>query len=152
MEAVFFVLAGFFVWILILSIATFWVVRFFKRLSSGVDRGNLVNILEEVIRREKINAKNLKDLRSNFFALEENSRFHIQKVGLVRFNPFRELGGDHSFSLALLNAKDTGVVITGLHTRERTRVYVKDIKKGKSELELSEEEKRALKRAQKVKV
>ena len=152
MEAVFFVLAGFFVWILILSIATFWVVRFFKRLSSGVDRGNLVNILEEVIRREKINAKNLKDLRSNFFALEENSRFHIQKVGLVRFNPFKELGGDHSFSLALLNAKDTGVVITGLHTRERTRVYVKDIKKGKSELELSEEEKRALKRAQKVKV
>src|SRR3989304_4085642 len=152
MEAVFFVLAGFFVWILILSIATFWVVRFFKRLSSGVDRGNLVTILEEVIRREKINAKNLKDLRSNFFALEENSRFHIQKVGLVRFNPFRELGGDHSFSLALLNAKDTGVVITGLHTRERTRVYVKDIKKGKSELELSEEEKRALKRAQKVKV
>jgi len=55
--------------------------------------------------------------------------------------------GDHSFSLALLDGKDTGVVITGLHTRERTRVYMKAIKAGKGEHELSEDEKKALAKA-----
>ena len=152
MEAVFFVLAGFFVWLVILSIITFWEFRFFKRLSKQIDRGNLVSVLEEIVRREKINAKGLEELRSKFFGLEGDVQFQIQKLGLVRFNPFKELGGDHSFSLALLNAKDSGVIITGLHTRERTRVYVKDIRRGKSGLELSEEEKRAFKKAQKIKV
>ena len=61
------------------------------------------------------------------------------------------MGGDHSFSVALLNGKGTGIIITGLHTRERTRVYVKDIKQGKSEVELSQEEKKALRLAQKEK-
>ena len=152
MEIVFFVLAGFFVWLVILSIITFWEFRFFKRLSKQIDRGNLVSVLEEIVRREKINAKGLEELRSKFFGLEGDVQFHIQKLGMVRFNPFKELGGDHSFSLALLNAKDSGVIITGLHTRERTRIYVKDIRRGKSGLELSEEEKRAFKKAQKIKV
>jgi hypothetical protein len=63
---------------------------------------------------------------------------------MIRFNPFSELGGDHSFCLALLDDRDTGVVLTGLHTRERTRFYMKDITNGKSSLELSNEEKKAL--------
>jgi hypothetical protein len=67
----------------------------------------------------------------------------------VRFNPFKELGGDHSFSLAILDSHDSGIVITSLHTRDRTRVYMKDIKKGKSESELSAEEKSALTSAEK---
>ena len=50
--------------------------------------------------------------------------------------------------MAMLNGKDTGVVITGLHTRERTRLYVKPISRGKSEYELSLEEKKAIAKAQ----
>jgi len=68
-------------------------------------------------------------------------------VSLVRFNPFSEMGGDHSFSLALLDAHLTGFIVTGLHTRERTRVYIKKIDGGKCKQDLSKEEREALKKA-----
>jgi hypothetical protein len=57
------------------------------------------------------------------------------------------MGGDHSFSLALLDAHLTGFIITGLHTRERTRVYIKKIEEGKCKQDLSKEEREALKKA-----
>ncbi len=68
---------------------------------------------------------------------------------MVRFNPFSEVGGDHSFALAILDANSTRVVISSIHTRDRTRLYAKVIKRGKSEIELSAEEKKALAQAQK---
>jgi hypothetical protein len=71
-------------------------------------------------------------------------------VGLIRFNPFNEIGGDHSFSLAILDGGDNGIIITGLHTRDRTRIYAKQVNKGKSDLELSTEEQKALLKAQRV--
>lgn len=74
----------------------------------------------------------------------------IHKIGLVRFNPFKDVGGDQSFSLALLNGKNDGLVITSLYTREGTRVYAKSIAKGASEkYQLSQEEEKAIKIAQK---
>ncbi|KKR62278.1 MAG: hypothetical protein UU02_C0047G0008 [Candidatus Woesebacteria bacterium GW2011_GWA1_40_43] len=108
-------------------------------------------ILEKILVRGDENTKNIKELVKKIDIIDDNDRRHIQKVGLVRFNPFSELGGDHSFCLAILDDRDTGVVITGLHTRDRTRVYMKDIKNGKSSLELSAEEKKAVVDAQKSK-
>ena len=110
---------------------------------------DLKKVLEKILARGEENTKDIKDLTKRFDLLEEDGKLHIQKVGLVRFNPFKELGGDHSFSLAILDAHDSGVVITGLHTRDRTRIYMKDIKKGKSSFELSVEERKALSNAQK---
>ena len=106
-------------------------------------------MLEGILAEEKGNKDRLEELTKQLRQLEDLSEYHIQRVGLVRFNPFKDLGGDHSFSIALLDAKDTGLVITGLHTRERTRVYVKAVKKGKAEHEFSEEEKKALNKAKK---
>jgi len=68
-------------------------------------------------------------------------------VGIIRFNPFSEVGGDQSFSLALLNESNDGVVITSLYTRQENRVYGKPIKNGQSEYTLSEEEKQAIEKA-----
>jgi hypothetical protein len=68
-------------------------------------------------------------------------------VGIVRFNPFSEVGGDQSFSIALLNENDDGVVITSLYTRQENRVYGKPIKNSQSEYSLSEEEKKAIEKA-----
>ena len=74
------------------------------------------------------------------------SGFH--KFGLVRFNPFKDVGGDQSFSLAILNGKDNGIVISSLFTREGTRVYSKSISAGEAEkYPLTEEEKEAIKKA-----
>jgi len=71
----------------------------------------------------------------------------VQKVGVVRFNPFKDTGGDQSFAIALLDASDSGLVISSLYTRDGVRVFSKAIEKGKSKYQLSEEEKQAIEKA-----
>jgi len=135
------------VWLIGLSVGLVLVYRFFGRLSSGVKTGNLKKVLDKILENQTKTSLGLANLEREVKKLEEEGALHVQKVGLVRFNPFRETGGDHSFSLALLNAKNTGILLTSLHTRERTRVYIKAVKKGKSEYEFSQEEKKALSKA-----
>ncbi len=72
----------------------------------------------------------------------------LHKVGIVRFNPFKDVGGDQSFALALLDSSDSGVVISSLHSREGARIYVKPIVKSEgSGHELTTEERDAIKLA-----
>jgi len=73
----------------------------------------------------------------------------FQKMGVVRYNPFGEIGGDQSFSLVIMDKNDKGVVVTSIHSREGTRTYAKPIKSKKSEYHLSEEESKAIELAQK---
>lgn len=70
--------------------------------------------------------------------------FAVQKIGLVRFNPFDDGGGNFSFSLALLNAQDSGIVITSMHGREQNRIYTKKIQNGLSDMKLTGEEQKAV--------
>jgi hypothetical protein len=79
--------------------------------------------------------------------LYKDNRNNFQKIGFMRFNPFDDAGGNISFTLALLNAHDDGVVISSLHGREGTRVYAKAVKAGVSESKLTEEESAAIKKA-----
>ena len=79
--------------------------------------------------------------------LYKDNRNNFQKIGFVRFNPFDDAGGNISFSLALLNAKDEGVVISSLHGRDGTRVYAKSVIAGRSESQLTDEEMKAIKQA-----
>lgn len=132
-----------------LSVAFYWLFTFIKRLTKGSKEATLIKVLEKILTTQDQNSQDINLVRKEIQKLEDDGKFHIQKVGVVRFNPFKEIGGDHSFSLAFLDAKDSGVIITCLHTRERTRIYMKAIKKGKSGHELSDEEKKALKEAQK---
>ena len=139
------------IWLLVVS---FFLYRFFalyNKLTKGVEIGDIKKILEKILSGGEENTKSIKSIIKRIDIVEENDKSHIQKVGLIRFNPFSELGGDHSFCLAILDDRDTGVVITGLHTRDRTRIYMKDIKGGKSNFELSSEEKKAIASAQKYK-
>lgn len=136
-------------WLVVLS---FFVVRinlFFNKISKRAEITDLKRILEKLLDSESKNAIALKNVEKKIEFLNEEGKFHVQKVGLVRFNPFKELGGDHSFSLAILDGDSSGIIITSLHTRDRTRVYVKSIKKGKSDSNLSEEEQKALLKAEK---
>jgi len=137
------------IWLIVLTLLLARFLIFFKKLTKGVEVSDLKKVLEKLLLQAEANIKDVKDVNKRIDNLEADVKFHVQKVGLIRFNPFKELGGDHSFSLALLDANDSGVIITGLHTRERTRVYMKDIKKGGSAFELSTEEKKALASAQK---
>jgi len=67
------------------------------------------------------------------------------KIGLTRFNPFDDIGGDQSFILSILDKNNSGVLITSLHNRDLTRIYAKQIKFGEGDnITLSKEEKSAI--------
>lgn len=71
----------------------------------------------------------------------------VQKVALNRYNPYSDTGGDQSVSIAFLDGKLNGFLLTSLHSRSGTRVYTKNITKGKSDIELSREERQVLEEA-----
>lgn len=79
--------------------------------------------------------------------LETSVRLALQKVGLVRFNPFQDSGGDQSFALALLDQSGTGLVISSLHGRAESRLFAKQIANGRSKHSLSDEEQQAIRLA-----
>jgi hypothetical protein len=86
-------------------------------------------------------------LESQLAALADRGRGAVQHIGVVRFNPFEDTGSNQSFALAMLDDRGDGVVISSLHSRQSTRLYLKPIAGGRSETALSEEESEALRRA-----
>jgi hypothetical protein len=113
---------------------------------------NLMQALEKILDILKENKSDIETLFQKVGILQEESLKHIQKVGILRFNPFADTGGDQSFILALLDGFNTGIVITSLHSRGSTRWYAKRVKEGKGvDFQLSEEEERAINNAVAVK-
>jgi len=80
-------------------------------------------------------------------AAEARGERAIQRVGIVRYNPFEDTGSNQSFVLAILDARGDGFVLSSLHSRQQTRVFLKQISSGKAETTLSEEEAEAIRRA-----
>ena len=82
---------------------------------------------------------------------EKKSQFQIQKIGLLRYNPFADTGGEQSFVISLLDHHNSGMILTSLQGRSGTRWYAKQVKKGKgTEFELSKEEEEAVKKAKQL--
>lgn len=146
-DLVILIIAG--VWLFLLTIGFLFLLGFFNKLTRAGRELDAKRILERILGEESRRSEEVHKLAKELSRLEEEGYFHVQKVGLIRFNPFEEIGGDHSFSLAILDGRNTGLVITGLHTRERTRIYVKEINGGRSSLKLSSEEQKAIIKAQK---
>ena len=135
---------------MILSAILIWLFSFFRRLTKVAKVEDIKKLLDKIIEKQTDSAGDIEKIKKEINRINLDGTEHVQKVGLIRFNPFNEIGGDHSFSLAILDGKDNGIIITGLHTRDRTRIYAKQVARGKSDLELSVEEKKALLKAQKV--
>lgn len=89
--------------------------------------------------------KNKKDIR----ALYKNMESAFQKVGIVKYDAFKQMGGQLSFCLALLNENNNGFIINSVHSSEGCYSYTKEIKNGESDISLGEEEKQALEIAMK---
>jgi hypothetical protein len=79
--------------------------------------------------------------------LETATGRSLQKVGVVRFNPFQDSGGDQSFAIALLDQRGSGVVVSSLHGRAETRIFAKQVTNGRSTHSLSDEEQQAIREA-----
>jgi len=150
MEFIWTVVAIFSLWLLLLTFFFFRLSTHYNKLLKGTNNRNLQALLETVLKEKDMTKKDIDFLKERCDTLESNGKLHIQKIGLLRFNPFKDTGGDQSFILALVDQADSGVVISGLYSRSGTRWYAKTIKKGKGvEHELSDEEKRALQEANK---
>jgi hypothetical protein len=117
-------------------------IIFFKRKQ----RGGAKNFEEALKLCQKLE-QDFNKLVQEFESFKKESSFFLQKIGIVRFNPFKEIGGDQSFSIALLDGKDSGIVLTSLYSPQGNRIYAKPIEQGKSKYHLSEEEKKAIERA-----
>lgn len=136
--------------ILALALAAYAIAKVLKitKISKTFFEGKQAASLEDFIinQSKKINElgtqagyieEAVKDLR-------EIQKDSVQKIGLVRYNPFADNGGNLSFSIAILDARNNGVVITSMHGREQNRIYAKPIMAGKSDFSLTAEEEKAI--------
>jgi len=138
--------------ILLLAVALLW--RRTRRTDTrllGLTRGaagaNLEAVLDAHLDKVFAVARELDGLTDRMDVLEGAQRKTFQRVGLIRYNPFEETGGNQSFALALLDAAGDGWVLSSLHARSGTRVYAKAITGGRGDAALSEEESAAIARA-----
>lgn len=126
----------------------------YRRLYRAYDlfmRGKDAETLEETIIELK---EEMEDLRSEDRAnkdairvLNKNQRASFQKFGLVHYNAFKEMGGNMSFAMCLLDYTNTGLILNTVHSREGCYLYVKSVDAGQTEMLLSSEEKEALEEA-----
>ena len=138
-----------FVWLLIISIFFFRLYFYHLKITKNGKNESLLNLLEKILSSQEEQKDALAKIIARCDTLEKEGKLHIQKLGLLRFNPFKDTGGDQSFILALVDAQNTGVIVSSLHTRTGTRWYAKQVIKGKgAEYELSAEEEKALKGAE----
>jgi hypothetical protein len=134
-----------------ISIALAWRVgrlsRRLEQLTRGSDEGNLEAVLGQHLERVRKVVRDVDGLGSRTTALEQDGRRSLGRVGLVRYNPFEDTGGNQSFALAIVDALGDGFVVSSLHARQGTRVYAKSVAKGTAETALSDEEAAALQQA-----
>ena len=118
--------------------------QFMKKL------GNNTNI-EDDLRRfiskvEQVEQEN-KEIQEYANNLNSNMKGCLQKIGIVRYSAFSDVGSDLSFTLAMLDAKDNGVILNGIYSADSSNIYAKPITNGTSTYALSQEEKEALEKA-----
>ncbi len=117
---------------------------FMQKLGNGK---NLEEDLETYMYRvNKVEQQN-NEITNQLEALDQELIKCIKKVGMVRYNAFKDVGSDLSFTLALLNEKNDGIVLNGIYAREMSNIYAKPIENGKSKYTLSEEEVQAIQKA-----
>src|SRR5690348_14593735 len=138
LEIVFFILIA---WVIGLSIAVFRLVRHYNTLTGGNQKAGLKEVLDALLITQRGLQNQTKDLYKSLEDIRSDGKLHVQRVGLVRFNPFSDTGGSQSFTLSLLDGHDNGLVMTSLYARTGHRWYIKEIASGKGkELALSKEE------------
>ena len=119
----------------------------YENFMEGKDARSLEPLLKERFKEiedlKRINAKNVKNIK---FLLDK-IHYSYQKVGIVKYDAFHEMGGKLSFALTMLDNKNNGFIINSMHSREGCYMYIKEIVAGESYIELGEEEAESLEKA-----
>lgn len=140
-----------FLWLVALTVLLVRALIGFKGFSQGAKKKDMVSVLNKMSQDLTRGTEKVGILGKDLEKLTKANLSNIQKIGLVRFNPFAGTGGNQSFCLSLLDGEGSGLVISSLHSRENTRIYAKPVKKGKAAgYELSKEEEEAIKNARRT--
>ncbi|HEY9187780.1 MAG TPA: DUF4446 family protein [Ignavibacteria bacterium] len=124
--------------------------RKYNRFMSLEGEKNLEELLDSIINKTEFIINKNKEIDNNIEKIDNKLVRCIQKVGVIRYNAFENMGSDLSYSIALLDYNDNGVVISGIYSRDNSSTYVKPINNGKSQYKLSDEEVQALDNAKKI--
>lgn len=142
----FFILTG-----LAIILGGYWIIATERRLKRFF-MGKKANDLEDTIKILENNIEKLKLAKEKtereIIEINQKLKKSIRGLETIRFNPFPDQGSNQSFAIGMLNEENDGVVISSLYSRERMSIFAKPIKNGKSEYELTNEEKEALKKAE----
>ena len=130
----------------------FWQSKALNRLRKSFFTGRSGRDMETVLMELAHKLQQVEEeklvLEQSLSQLSKKSELMVQKIGIHRFNPFADGGGNFSFTLAILDGYDNGMVLTSMHGREQNRIYAKKISGGKAETQLTEEEQLAIASAQ----
>ena len=141
-------MAVIFIWLGILSVLIWKQNDFLKSLFPKSGERDIRRRFAEVLEQIEDFSQDLKIVKDRLDKIEELDLKHIQKVELLRFNPYDDTGGDQSFAICMLDNQGTGVVVTSLHARSGTRVFAKPVLKGKnSKYRFSKEEEEVVRKA-----
>lgn len=140
--------AVFFAWLILVSWVLYKTQRHYHRLISATKKEKIDDILDELVLHDKKFSSEIGRIDKELKIVMDHSNIPIQKIGMVRFNPFERSGGEQSFVLSLLNKYDSGIVMNFIYTREGLRTYIKKVKNGKGDsYKLSGEEEEAIKKS-----
>lgn len=121
--------------------------RRYERFMMGKDAESMEETILSCIEKNELIDQTNQQLREDIIKLRKNQRITYQKMGMVKYNAFREMSGDLSYALALLDQENNGFIINSVYAKEGGYSYIKGITGGESSILLSEEEKAALEKA-----
>ena len=116
----------------------------YGNLTKGVDPANLLDAVDRHVNEVQALAQRVDGVTGDCQNLDERLQLSLRRVGLIRYNPFGDTGGDQSFALAILDEHDDGIVLSSIFGRAESRLYAKPVKGGKSKYTLSAEEEKAI--------
>lgn len=146
-----FIIINCFLWILNIK-KTNKVRTKYNRFMNGLSDRNMEELLENCLSNSNmVSAKN-REIEIKINEIERTILQCVQKVGIVRFNAFDNVGSDLSYSIALLDNNDSGIVLSGIYARDSSSTYAKPVSSGKSKYSLSAEEIQAIDIARKTNI
>ena len=117
---------------------------FMEKLGNG---SNIKEDLDVYMRRVGNTEEEIRKLSLYYKELDEKSKKCLQKVGIVRYNAYKDTGSDLSFAVCILDEENNGVVFNGIYSRDMSNIYAKPIEKGLSKYKITPEEQEAINRA-----
>lgn len=118
--------------------------RFMEKLGDGK---NIKDDLEKYMNKVSILEEEIRKFSNYYKEIDNKTEKCLQKVGIVRYNAYKDTGSDLSFAICILDEKNNGFVLNGIYSRDMSNIYAKPIEKGISKYKITPEEQEAINKA-----